>query len=122
MIKGYTCFVLPKAEKNKLLATIPFTHPNRIAHHITYEYGVTEQMPPTPSIVMIVGVIDKDGIQAIVASIDGTVKRPDGKIYHITWSLDPGKKAWESNTILSKYQYEKIDPIRIQVEPKFIPL
>jgi hypothetical protein len=34
---------------------------------------------------------DKNGLQALLVSVDGETVRPDGGIYHITWSLDPDR-------------------------------
>jgi hypothetical protein len=38
---------------------------------------------------------DGAGVQALVVRIGGTTERPDGAIYHITWSLAEGREARE---------------------------
>jgi len=50
--------------------------------------------------------------------INGTVDRPDGSTFHITWSLDKGREARESNDVLEEYGWTRLgEPIAINVEP-----
>jgi hypothetical protein len=49
----------------------------------------------------VVGVADDGvGVQALVVEIGGTLRRPDGSTYHITWSLGRGRRAVESNDVI----------------------
>ena len=66
---------------------------------------------------------DEMGVQAVEVELDGSSLRPDGKKYHITWSLDPSKgaKAVMSNKLLMGTSKKKLidPPIPIDLEPKF---
>lgn len=58
---------------------------------------------PPPCVAAIVGRSDDGrGVEAMVVQIDGSTGRPDGSTYHITWSLQPGRKAVESNDVIAK--------------------
>ena len=60
---------------------------------------------------------DGRGVEAMVVRIAGTTDRPDGSTYHITWSLEPGRKAKESNDVLREQAWVPFDlpmPVRLQ--------
>ena len=57
---------------------------------------------------------------ALVVEIDASVRRPDGSIYHITWSFDraAGRKPVESNAVLLA-GWRGVEPIQIALIPRF---
>jgi len=60
----------------------------------------------------------------MVVTVDGTADRPDGSIFHITWSLDgsKGRRAKESNDLLNQGGGAQFDePIPVNVEPARFP-
>jgi hypothetical protein len=86
-------------------------------HHVTHKYPDTEVAPEAKS-VRIVGHSAHDGVQALAVQVDGTSVRPDGGMYHITYSLDPGHKPVESNHLLAKHEVVPLkNPLDINVEP-----
>ena len=88
-----------------------------MGHHITHEFP-SDKKPPTPKEVKVVGRVEEDGIEALVVMIDGNKFRPDGKIYHITWSLDPARfSPVDSNKLLKKHRYTIVMHIPITVIP-----
>lgn len=123
MAKGYNGYLIGNRDRNNIFSMFPPKYKRAIAHHITHEYGVPESLPPETNQVTIVGYADSgDGIEALVVEVNGSERRHDGKIYHITLSLDPSKYSpKDSNTLIAK-GYEEIDPMIISVEPKFFPL
>jgi hypothetical protein len=61
---------------------------------------------------------DGRGVEAMVVRLGGTTDRPDGSTYHITWSLEPGRKAVESNHVLTAQEWEPFElPMPIRLEP-----
>lgn len=119
--KGYTGFELDKKSRRALLSQFPPQFPDVIAHHITYKFGVSEDaVPNQPKSAEIVGYARDDSLEAYVVAINGSITRPDGKVYHITWSLDRsrGRKPVQSNNLIAS-GWEKIAPVPIQVNPKF---
>jgi hypothetical protein len=49
------------------------------------------------------------------------VDRPDGSVYHITWSLQNGYKPVDSNKVIKKYGYEYlVEPISIETIPQVV--
>jgi hypothetical protein len=57
-------------------------------------------------------------VEARVVAIDGSTGRPDGRTYHMTWSLGPGRRAKESNDVLRSRGWTRIDrPVPITLIP-----
>lgn len=120
---AYTAFELNEKDRNYLLSLFPPKYPDVIAHHITYQFGVPpdSDLPEQPKDIQVVGYADDgESIEALVVEIDSKIKRPDGKIYHITWSLDrsKGRKPVHSNDLILKHGYKKTRPIQIKATPK----
>lgn len=116
-------WLLSEEERDRLLIDIPARYPDLKAHHVTLEYGVPKDpdLIPPETEGTVVGIADDDrGIQALVVEIGGTTRRPDGSVYHITWSLDEslGYEAVMSNDLI-RNGWKKIDPRTIQLEPGF---
>ena len=111
---------LDRAQRTELLQQFPPRYRDTDADHVTLS---TRSAPdaelPDERIGEIVGRVDDlRGLEAMVVRIDGTVDRPDGSIYHITWSLEEGRKAHESNDLLGAQAWEPIDlPMPIQLHP-----
>lgn len=114
----FTGYLLTDESRNKLLKIFPPKYSNVIAHHITEKYGVDKNhaAPPAPESCQVVGYINESGVEALLVAINGSVERKDGSKYHITWSLDKGKKPVETNKYVNFA--EKISPINIDVIAK----
>ncbi|HXH53001.1 MAG TPA: hypothetical protein VNH53_06190 [Sphingomicrobium sp.] len=111
---------LPSDERDILLRRFPPRYDNTIADHVTLRTGASDETPlPREVDARVVGHADDgDSLECLVVELDGTVDRPDGSIYHITWSLGPGRKARESNDVLRDRGWQPIDaPLTITVEP-----
>jgi hypothetical protein len=122
--KGYLGWELPLEIRDALLEKFPPNYPNVVAHHCTLKFGVGANAPlPTETSAVVVGVADdNNGVQALVLSIAGTTTRPDGSTYHITWSLNSGRKPVESNTVIQRFGWTPASPFtRIPLIPKFFP-
>ncbi len=121
---GYIAFELDERSRNILLKTFPPKYPEAIGHHITHQFGVPEgtKLPSEPEDVKVIGIADDTiGLEALVVAINGSLSRPDGGLYHITWSLDreQGRKPVHSNNLIKERGYEKVPPIRITAIPKW---
>ncbi len=116
----YIGWKLPTAERKRLLNLIKPVYADVIAHHITLEYDVPADVQlPTATSGEIVGIADDgEGVQALVVRIGGTTRRPDGSIYHITWSLAKGRKSAESNAVIRKGWKHFPESIGLVLEPK----
>jgi len=121
VVRGYNGYLLPDNERSKLLAKFPPKYKDVIAHHITVKYPALSSDPlPEGTSFKVVGYADDGlGLEALVIEVNGSVYRPDGKIFHITWSLSEGRKPVESNKVISEKGYEKVDPINIHMIPTF---
>jgi hypothetical protein len=103
---------LERDDREALLARCPATYARPIADHVTLRAHVaaTAALPP-PAAGLIVGRSDDGaGVEAMVVQVDGSTARPDGGTYHITWSLEPGRKAVESNEVIARHGWQAIEP------------
>lgn len=117
---SYIGWLLPEAERSKLLQKFPPAYHDIIAHHVTLTLGKNTPLPLETS-GDVVGVIDDGvGCQALVVSINGSTKRPDGLTYHITWSIDRdnhNRKPKHSAEVLNEYGWVSTKPICIELVP-----
>lgn len=114
MTNGWT---LDTAERDQLLRDRPPRYANVVAHHVTHDLRASD--PPHDVRAAVLGSTDDDkGVEALVISIDGSVDRPDGSIYHITWSLADGRAAKESNDVLKERGWSEWDhPVPLTLIP-----
>jgi hypothetical protein len=115
MTKGYTAFKLSEASRQQILSAFPPQFPETVCDHITINFGVDEDAPlpeGEPHIEIIGHAINKDGIEALVVSVNGETLRDDGKAYHITLSLDPNKNAPAEYDIMKPEDKRKERPFK----------
>ena len=110
---------LDREQRKELLQQFPPKFSNVVADHVTLKAKASKDAPlPQETEGEIVGRADDGrGVEAMVVSIGGTTDRPDGSTYHITWSLEDGRRAEESNDVLAAQEWEMFDlsmPIRLQ--------
>lgn len=108
---------LDRGQRATLLDRHPPRYAETVADHVTLEVGGTHL--PGAVEASIVGRTDDDkGVEAMVVTIDGSIDRPDGSTYHITWSLAPGRRARESNDVLRERGWTKLDhPLPVMLTP-----
>ena len=111
---------LAAAAREQLLQRFEPKYDKVVADHVTLSTGATPatQLPPHVR-AQVIGRADDDvSLECLVVEIDGTTDRPDGSIYHITWSLGPGRRARESNDVLRDRGWDQLSsPILIELEP-----
>ena len=106
---SYEAYVLTKESRDKLASIFPPKHLRAIGHHVTHRFGVARcpNIPygeQTHGWFEVVGYVEAPGIEALVVAVTGKTERPDGKVYHVTWSLDPdqGRKPAHSNDVIAQ--------------------
>ena len=119
IVKGWK---LDLEHRAMLLKRFPPVWPDVIADHVTLMPSSTEKntVPEADHGKVVGHVNDGDGLQALVVEIDGTTVRPDGRTYHITWSIDRarGRKPKDSNDVLARSGWEPLNnPIVISLIP-----
>lgn len=112
-------WLLAKEDREWLLEQFPPKFEKTVAHHVTLKSDAEREPLPSKVQAAIVGrTDDRQGVEAMVVSVDGTTDRPDGSTYHITWSLEDGRRARESNDVLKERGWERLDrPVPIKLEP-----
>ena len=120
----YLGYLLSENSRERLMGMFPPIHPDVIGEHVTHTFGGVNEdtpLPETPKSAQVIGFAENDKVQCLVVRIDGTVKRPDGKTFHITWSIDRSKGARpvDSNACIEQDGYEKIRGwVDIELTPK----
>ena len=118
----YTGYELTEQSREKLRELFPPKYSEFLGHHITEQFGVKDpsKVPDQPGEAKVIGYLDEgNGLEGLLVSIDGNTRRPDGSLYHITWSIDRSKGYKPVHT--NKYidQARPVSPVNIQVIPKF---
>ena len=116
-MRTYSAYKLSKKSREKLLEKFPPKYENIIAHHITVKFP--SDVMPHPAKIQVVGHAAKDGVEAAVVSVNGKTTRSDGKVYHITISLENGKKPVQSNNLLMS-GWKAIEPFDIDTTPELL--
>ena len=126
---GYSCFKIIPEIRTQMLKEHPAKYDKVFADHVTHQFGIPyieylelQTLFPVP--VDTYGYIDSgDGLECWLVSVDGEKIRPDGKLYHITWSLDPKKyKPVMSNNLIASQDYEKMSMTeRLAANYTFVP-
>ncbi len=112
---------LDRSQRGELLERFPPRYADVDADHVTLRTNaLREPLPPAVHAEIVGRADDGDSLEAMVVSLDGTTDRPDGSVFHITWSLDKakGRKPRESNDLLKERGWTPIDrPIAIRIDP-----
>ena len=111
---------LDRSYRRALLERFPARFRNVVADHVTLASRAAKDAPlPEETEGRIVGRADDgQGVEAMIVSIGGTTDRPDGSTYHITWSLEPGREARESNAMLAAQRWVLFEaPIDVTLIP-----
>jgi hypothetical protein len=116
----FTGWLVEPEHRAALLEKFPPRYATIVAHHVTLKFGDATAEPPAGVSAEIVGQADDGaGVQAMVVRIDGAISRPDGGTFHITWSLDPGREAGESNDVIAARGWTPIEPATpVRLTPK----
>lgn len=107
-------------QRDELLVRFRPRYAKAIADHVTLKANVPSSARiPKPATCRIVGHADDgEGVEAYVVEIDGTIARPGGGTFHITWSLAEGRKAKESNDVIAQRGFVRLDDaVQVRVEP-----
>ena len=118
--ESVTGWKLDRGERAELLKRFPPRYRNADADHVTLRTKAARDAPlPQEDRGEIVGRADDGkGLEAMAVRIGGTTDRPDGSIYHITWSLEDGRQARESNDVLAAQGWVDLDePVPVTLRP-----
>ena len=116
----YVGWLVDPEDRAALLARFAPRYGLVVAHHVTLKFGERAAALPTETKGEIVGEADDGrGVQALVTRIGGTTERPDGGVYHITWSLAEGREARESNAVIAERGWLPLDePVPVRLHPR----
>ncbi len=104
--------------RDELIQSVTPRYRKTVADHVTLAAKVAADTPlPDPITATAVGHADDGkGVEALVVEIEGETDRPGGSTYHITWSLEPGRKAVESNDVIARCGWQPLPvpgPLRL---------
>lgn len=116
---SYEAFVLDNKSRDRLIKAFPPKYPDVLAHHITERFGVPKPTEPVRHYGVYVNVIgyadDGVGCEALVVEVSGKSTRKDGKVYHMTLSIDraAGRKPVDSNRVIKEKGWTFVQPFSI---------
>lgn len=114
-------WTLDPEDRAHLLERFPPAFPDVIADHVTL--GRQKKKPKDVEASVVGYASDRQGLEALAVAVNGTTARPDGSIYHMTWSLDAkaGRQAIESNHLLEDHGFVELDkPLAIRLYPSVL--
>jgi hypothetical protein len=121
MAKGdwFVGWRLEAAARDALMQAFGQRYARLVADHVTLDaHATTEAALPQERGGDVVGEADDGhGVQALVVRIGGTTDRPGGGTYHITWSLEPGRSAVESNDVIARVGWRSTPEIAVALTP-----
>jgi len=111
---SYYAYALPGAVREQLKDLFPPKFSDFIGHHVTVWFGgnpPAELVVGNKAVIKVIGYASDESLEALVVAVDGEPDRPDGKVYHITWSLDrqKGRKPVDSNAVIAAGKVTLID-------------
>ncbi len=112
---------IASAAREQLLQKWPPRYSRAVADHVTLRAGVQpgSRLPSEVRGTILGRSDDGLGVEALVVSIAGSTRRPDGGTYHITWSLQDGRCANESNDVIARHGWTPIEPaLVIELRPE----
>jgi hypothetical protein len=118
---AYSAYVISEASRNAILDRFPPKFGDVVCHHVTERFGLPagERRLPPPAEILVVGYASDASLEALVVSVNGETKRPDGFVYHITLSLDRalGRKPADANRMIAAAGWSAVAPLRIEASP-----
>jgi hypothetical protein len=104
------------SDRAALLRQFPPSYARTVADHVTFGRGRHLQLPQIEVAEVIGRADDGNGVEALVVALGGSTDRPTGGTYHITWSLEPGRKPVESNQVIAEHGWIPVGethPVRL---------
>ena len=110
---------LDRGDREQLLERFPPRYAEPVADHVTLETNAQSKPLPPEADARIVGRADDgQGVEAMVVALDGSTDRPDGSTFHITWSLEAGRRANESNDVIREHRWTALaEPVPVAIAP-----
>lgn len=105
----YTGWSLNESSIKQLENLFAPVHPDFLGHHITYMFG-NDSVKPEAADIKVIGHCVTDKVQCFVVEVNGSLVRPDGNFYHLTWSIDrsKGAKPVDSNEAIKVNGFDHI--------------
>lgn len=126
--EGYIAYELTPKSRVKLLNHFEPLFEKVYAHHVTHTFGIKREKADgllqnlSEDDLVVIAEASNDRMQALVVEINGSPRRDDGSVYHITWSLDPKtgtRPVHANNLVKNKSTWDYVSPIPITTTPKF---
>jgi predicted acyltransferase (DUF342 family) len=123
----YLAFVLTEASRVAVLRAFPPKFSRVICHHITVQFNLDAEALQSykeeflDTELEVVGYVADESLEALVVSINGSTRRRDGSIYHITLSLEPPRKPVDSNKLVQTGEAQRVFgeiEAELKLEPK----
>jgi hypothetical protein len=110
---------LDRGERTALLERFAPRYAEPVADHVTLQtHAEDKPLPPQVDAQILGRADDSQGVEAMVVALDGSIDRPDGSTFHITWSLAKGRRAKESNDVIRDHGWQPLsEPVPVTISP-----
>lgn len=109
---------LDPEDRAALLRRFPPRYARTVADHVTFGLGSGHTLPDIPVAEVVGRADDGKGVEALVVALGGSTDQPTGGTYHITWSLESGRTAKESNDVIAALGWEPVgEAPTVRLEP-----
>jgi hypothetical protein len=119
---AYTAYVISEESRAAILNRFPPKFGDVICHHVTERFGVpkSKKFLPEPAQIVVVGYACDVSLETLIVTVNGTTRRPDDMVYHITLSLErsKGRKPVDSNHLIASLGWSNVEPLPIVTSPQ----
>ena len=119
---AYTAYEISPGSRAAILERFVPRFSDVICHHVTERFGVPRKHTrlPLPAEVVIVGYTCDLLQEALIVAVNGSTRRPDGLVYHITLSLErsAGRKPADSNQCIALLGWRPVAPMPVHTVPR----
>lgn len=107
---AYSGFRVPEGTFSRLTANHGIKFDHVYGHHVTHQFGKLTDTELN-AVVEVIGYVSDESLETFVVTVNGSTKRPDGSVYHMTWSLDrkAGRKPVDSNKLIKEKGWTALD-------------
>ncbi|SNS51271.1 hypothetical protein SAMN06265795_103152 [Noviherbaspirillum humi] len=121
---AYTAYLLTEESRRRILERFPPRFGDVACHHVTERFGVPpgKTRLPEPAEITVVGYACDASLEALVVTVNGRTQRPDGRVFHITLSLDRslGRKPAQANEMIAASGWREVEPLPVDAVPRIL--
>lgn len=116
----YTGWALTDECKARVLKAFPPEFEETRCDHVTFEYGVKNEVPPAPALIVLYGLLRVPHFQIAAVLVNNEIVQPRrARMFHITISRDKGFASGDAGLLLanSVQSVDRVPPMKLTTTP-----